>query len=129
MRNMGFVQEVGTVANVPEKEALPCALRATDVVSTTVGELPLALQTSAPTTFVTGPVVPLALPPLRTSPSTLYVTAPVLRSTKAKPPAVVHGDFPLSIPPTIFDTDGAVITPLMLFQNTTLLLALVLPLL
>jgi hypothetical protein len=124
MRNMGFVHEVGTLANVPENEALPCALSATDDVSTTVGELPLALQTSAPTTFVTGPGVPLALPPLMTNPSTWNATAPVLSSTKAKPPVVVHGDFPLSIPPTIFETNGAVITPLMALQNTTLLLIL-----
>jgi hypothetical protein len=121
MRKIGFVHEEGALDSVPENEALPCALSVTGDVSVTVGEL-LALQTSAPVTFVTGPGVPLALPPLITSPSTLNATSPVMRLTKAKPPVVVHGELPLAIPPTGLETAGAVITPVMVFQNTTLLL-------
>jgi hypothetical protein len=117
------VHEEGTFDRVPENAAFPCALSVTDDVSTTVGEL-LALQTSAPATFVTGPGVPLAFPPLRTSPATVNVTAPVVRSTTAKPPTVVHGEVPLAIPPTGFEVPGAVITPFMVPQNTTLLLLL-----
>lgn len=121
IRNIGFVQEEGALDSVPENEALPWALSVTDDVSLTVGEL-LALQTSAPATFVTGPGVPLALPPLITSPSTLNTTSPVVRLTKAKPPVVVHGELPLSMPPTGFEVPGAVITPFMLLHVTTLLL-------
>lgn len=120
IRNIGFVHAEGGLDRVPENEALPCALSATGDVSVTVGEL-LALQTRAPATFVTGPGVPLALPPLSTSPSTLNTTSPVIRLTKAKPPVVVHGELPLSMPPTGFEVAGAVITPFMLLQDTTLL--------
>jgi hypothetical protein len=115
------VHEEGALDSVPENEALPCALSATGDVSVTVGEL-LALQTSAPATFVTGPGVPLTLLPLITSPSTLNATSPVIRLTKAKPPVVVHGEVPLAIPPTGFEVPGAVITPVIVLQNTTLLL-------
>ncbi len=110
--------------SVPENAAFPCALSVTDDVSITVGEL-LALQTSAPVTLVTGPVVPLEFEPLRTSPSTANAIAPVLRSTAAKPPVAVHGWVALAIPPTGFETPGAVIFPIMLLQTTTLLLVLV----
>lgn len=124
IRKIGFVHEEGALDSVPENEASPCALSVTGDVSVTVGEL-AALHTSAPATFVTGPGVPLTLPPLITSPCTLKATSPVIRLTKAKPPVVVHGELPLAIPPTGFEVPGAVITPFMVLQNTTLLLPLV----
>ena len=124
IRNIGLVHEEGTPDRVPENAAFPCALSATCDVSITVGEL-LALQTSAPVTFVTGPGVPLEFPPLRTSPSTANATEPVLRSTAAKPPLAVHGEPPLAIPPTGFETPGSLIFPFMVLQTTTLLLLLV----
>lgn len=117
------MHEEGTPDRVPENEALPCALSVTGDVSTTVGEVPPP-QTSEPVTFVTGPGVPLESPPLITSPSTANVTAPVVRSTKAKPRLALQGEVPLAIPPTGFEVPGAVITPVIVLQNTTLLLLL-----
>jgi hypothetical protein len=124
IRNIGLVHEEGTPDSVPEKEASPCALSVTGELSITVGEL-LAPQTSAPATLVTGPGVPLEFPPLITRPSTANVTAPVVRSTNAKPLLAVHGDVPLAMPPTGFEVPGAVITPVIVLQNTTVLLLLV----
>src|ERR1700745_1454975 len=69
--------------NEPENSALPCASNFTSEVSTAFGLAELCPQTSVPLTWLTGPGVPIALPPARTSPLTSNSTKPLVSSTKA----------------------------------------------
>jgi hypothetical protein len=57
--------------NEPENSALPCASNGTSAVSMTVGLAEAGPQTSVPLTWLTGPGVPIVLPPAKDEPSDL----------------------------------------------------------
>src|SRR5271165_1095709 len=90
----------------------------TGVVSRMVADAP-GLQTKVPLTAVTGPGVPVELPPLRTKPSTSKKVKPLERFTRAWPLRTDQGPAPAWMLPTGLSTPGAVMTPTMLFQRTS----------
>jgi hypothetical protein len=87
--------------NEPANSALPCASKGTSGVSMTVGLAEPGPQTSVPLTWVTGPGVPIVLPPARTSPLTSNSTKPLSSETKTSPSRVDQGWPPPVIPPTV----------------------------
>jgi len=117
IRNIGFAQTKGTGPMPPVKSVLPCSSRGVGRVSIIDGFVP-GLHTNVPITCWTGPLVPVALPPFNTSPSTKNDATPVSRSTLALPEVTVQARVPAEIPATGLSTPGAVITPTMLFQRT-----------
>src|SRR5260370_23317550 len=96
IRNSGFAQAAGgTPIKWPEKNASPCASRVTGGVSRGVAVAVPALHTNVATTSgKPDGRVPEKSPPFSTSPSTLKVTAPLERFTRADPPRVVQGRVP-----------------------------------
>src|SRR6185369_4246097 len=114
---------------MPEKRAFPWLSIGTSLVSssTSVWLLP-ALQTSVPVTVCTGPVVPLNVCPLITSPCTTKCTAPVLRFTRAWPARTDHANEALLTWPigllmfsaaSVVGSSEAVITPNIPFHCTS----------
>src|SRR5260370_30407447 len=86
IKNSGFAQAAGgTPRRWAEKNASPSGSRVTGVVSRVVVEVAVpALHTNVPTTSgKPDGRVPEKSPPFSTSPSTLNVTAPVERFTRA----------------------------------------------